>query len=71
MTAGQVVPPHLERLLVLHVSSPELADGLVQWPQTRALIADRLGPTALVVTEENVELLRERLRAAGIALSEL
>jgi hypothetical protein len=42
----------------------------MQWPQTREWIAERLGPTALVVAEENVERLRERLRDAGITLTE-
>jgi hypothetical protein len=53
------------------VADEELADGLMQWPQTRELIAERLGPTALVVAEENVERLRERLRDAGITLAEM
>jgi hypothetical protein len=64
----QASAPRLERPLVLRVASPEVADGLVQWPQTSPLIADRLGPTALVVAEEHVELLRRRLRDAGITL---
>jgi hypothetical protein len=70
MTAGQAEVPQLRRHLVLHVAAEELADGLMQWPQTRELIAERLGPTALVVTEENVAALRERLNAAGITLAE-
>jgi hypothetical protein len=70
MTAGQVTPPQLRRYLVLQVAAEELADGLMQWPQTRELIEDRLGPTALVVAEEHVEKLRERLSAAGIGLTQ-
>jgi hypothetical protein len=70
MTAGQGEAPQLRRHLVLHVADEELADGLMQWPQTRELIAERLGPTALVVAEENVERLRERLHDAGITLTE-
>src|SRR6185437_16208290 len=68
MTAGQGESPQLRRHLVLHVTDEELADGLMQWPQTRELIAERLGPTALAVAEENAEMLRERLREAGITL---
>jgi hypothetical protein len=45
----------------------ELADGLLQWRQTRGLIEARLGPTALA--QEHVDLLRERLRAAGITVA--
>jgi hypothetical protein len=70
MTAGQAEAPRLRRHLVLQVAAEELADGLMQWPQTRELIAERLGPTALVVVEENVTALRERLSAAGIMLAE-
>lgn len=70
MTAGEASAPRLQRHLVMHVAGEELADGLLQWPQTSELIAERLGPTALVVSEENVEALRERLRAAGITLEE-
>ena len=70
MTAGQGEAPRLRRHLVLHIASEELADGIEQWPQTRELIAERLGPTALVVAEENVAALRERLSEAGIPLEE-
>jgi hypothetical protein len=66
LAGGQAPPPELRRHLVLHVATPELADGLVQWPQTRALIAERLGPTALAVAQENVEKLREQLRLLGM-----
>jgi hypothetical protein len=66
---AQAPPPRLQRHLVLHVASEEIADGLMQWPETRALIAERLGPTALAVAEANVTPLRERLREAGIELA--
>jgi hypothetical protein len=70
MTADQMPAPHLRQHLVLHVADEDLADGIAQWPQTRELIAERLGPTALAVAEENVTTLRQRLRAAGIELAE-
>jgi hypothetical protein len=70
MTAGQAEAPRLQRHLVLHVADPEVADGLLQWPETSGLIEAQLGPTALAVAEEKVELLRQRLRAAGIVLAE-
>jgi hypothetical protein len=67
LLAGSQAPaPRLERRLVLQVAGAELADGLLQWPGTRGLIAGRLGPTALVVAEEHAELLRQRLAEAGI-----
>jgi hypothetical protein len=70
LTGAQLPAPQLRRHLVLRVTAPELADGLMQWPETRALIEARLGPTALVVAEEQVEPLRQRLREAGIELEE-
>ena len=52
MAGGEAPPARFQRHLVLHVADEETADGLMQWPQTRELIAARLGPTALVVEEE-------------------
>jgi hypothetical protein len=69
MTADQMEPPRLRRHLVLHVAEEDWADGLVQWSQTRELIEARLGPTTLVVAEQNVGKLRERLNVAGIKIS--
>jgi hypothetical protein len=70
LAGAQMPAPRLRRHLVLHVAAAEVADGLLQWPPTRALIADRLGPTALVVEEENLEALRQRLGEAGITLTD-
>jgi hypothetical protein len=69
MMASEAEAPRLQRHLVLHVADEELADGIVQWPPTGQLIEQRLGPTALVVAEQNVAALREQLRAAGIKLA--
>jgi hypothetical protein len=66
LTGSQSGPVGLQRQLVLSVASPEVADGLQQWPGTRSLIGERLGPTALSIAEEHVEELRERLRGLGI-----
>jgi hypothetical protein len=70
MTGSQLEPPQLQTYLVLRVASAEIADGLMQWPGTRSLIQLRLGPTALVIPEEYVEVLRERLQEAGMELGE-
>ena len=70
MVGGQVDAPFFRRYLVLHLPTPELADGVVQWPETRALVTSRLGPTALVVPEDNALALRERLQRAGIQVTE-
>ncbi len=57
------------RLTVVAVASAGLADGLLQWPQTRHLIEERLGPTALVVAEEKLPELRQSLRALGMEIT--
>jgi Helicase conserved C-terminal domain len=69
LSGSQTPPPALRPQLVLHVATAELADGLLQWPGTRALIRERLGPTALVVAEEDVALLQERLETIGVKIS--
>jgi hypothetical protein len=68
LAAAMVDPPTLRTHLVLHVASAEIADGLQQWPQTRELIAGRLGPTTLAVNEENVPALRAVLLGLGVEL---
>ena len=70
MAGDQMPPSHFQKHLVLHVPNAETADGLMQWPETRELIAARLGPAALAVTEENAEELRRRLKAVGLGLLE-
>jgi hypothetical protein len=69
LVGGELPAPTLARCLVLHVPTPEVADGLMQWPATRELLQARLGPTALVVAEENLAALRESLGLLGITLS--
>ena len=69
LNGSQTPPPVLRSQMVLHAATPELADGLLQWPGTRALIRERLGPTALVIAAEDVELLRERLQVLGVDLT--
>jgi hypothetical protein len=68
MLGSEMDTPTVEQCLVLHVPSEEVADGLIQWPETRSLIEARLGPTALVVAEENLAALREKLAALGVTV---
>jgi hypothetical protein len=68
LTGAQVGSPSLRRHLVLHVEAAELADGLMQWPTTRELIAERLGPTALAVADEDAEELGKRLAELGVSV---
>jgi hypothetical protein len=58
----------VRRQLVLHLPTEELADGLEQWPATRALLGGRLGPTTIALDEEKVAALEEKLRELGISL---
>ncbi len=44
------------------------ADGLMQWPGTHTYFQGRLGPTAIVVAENDVEPLAQVLRDLGIAV---
>jgi hypothetical protein len=69
LTGAESAPPQLKGHLVLHVETEEMADGLMQWPQTRPLIRERLGPTALSVSEEQREALLRKLSELGIILS--
>jgi hypothetical protein len=65
----QLPPPEAARKLVVQFPTPELADGVMQWPETRALVAERLGPTAVVVGEENLDAFRAVMREVGVVLS--
>ena len=68
--SGQQTSARLQRHLVLHVGQVEVADGLMQWPVTRALVEERLGPTSLGVADENLAALRQRLRELGVTVEE-
>ncbi|HMF14904.1 MAG TPA: hypothetical protein VKE94_21460, partial [Gemmataceae bacterium] len=68
LTGAESPSPELRRHLVLTVATEDLADGLLQWPETRELVVARLGPTALIVAEEKVTRLQERLAALGVNL---
>jgi hypothetical protein len=68
LTGAEAPPSELRRQLVLHVLNPELADGLMQWPTTAALIQARLGPTTIAVAERDAEALEQRLAELGIRL---
>ncbi len=64
----QISSPAVSRLLVVRFPSPELTDGAMQWPDTRLLIAERLGPTVVAVDEESLEALRKVLADIGVIL---
>lgn len=65
--SGPTVPASLAtKRLVLQVPNAEIADGLMQWPTTKACIEDRLGLTALAVDEAKLAPLKEVLESLGI-----
>ena len=64
----QLPPPTVARLQVVRLPTPELTDGVTQWPETRALVADRLGPTVVVVDEVSLPAFREVLAGIGVVL---
>jgi hypothetical protein len=66
LTGAEMPSPELQRQIVMRVATADIADGLQQWPGTRSLIQTRLGPTALAIAEDHVEMLTERLTELGI-----
>ena len=69
MTGRETPPLDLQRVVVLRVPTPEVADGLMAWPDTRDLIAERLSPTALVVPADSVVKLRAKLAEIGVPVA--
>jgi hypothetical protein len=68
LSGGQLPPLELRREVVLSTGSPEVADGLFQWPGTRTFLLRRLGPTTLAVAEEELDALLDRLRELGLTV---
>jgi hypothetical protein len=65
--SAAALPPSLAaRRLVVQLPSEAVADGVMQWPVTRKLIEDRLGPTSLAVDEMNLPTLIETLADLGL-----
>jgi hypothetical protein len=69
LTGDRAEPLTVQRQLILNVPEPAIADGLMQWPPTRALIQTRLGPTVLAVDAAHVEELSQRLRPLGLTVT--
>ncbi len=60
--------PVTEVCRIVRLPSVEIADGIVQWPETSDLILDRLGPMVVMIEEENLNPLREVLAGIGVIL---
>jgi hypothetical protein len=68
---GKSLPaPAISRKLVIELPTADLADGLVQWPETRSLVAERLGPQAVAIDDASLEPLRQVLQELGVSLQE-
>jgi hypothetical protein len=68
LSGPEAPPPIVTRLLVVRFPSPELADGAMQWTETRRYISERLGPTIVAVSEEDLASFRSALSQVGIAV---
>lgn len=66
VTGSTAPSPTTEVCRIVKLPSSEIADGILQWPETRGLVQERLGPTTLKVTDEAVKQLRDALAAIGI-----
>jgi hypothetical protein len=69
LVAPQMSPPSVDRLLVVQFVTPEVTDGVMQWPASAGLVRQRLGPTAVVVDEEAFEAFRRVLAEIGVTIS--
>jgi hypothetical protein len=56
----------VQRPIVVQFESETLTEGVCQWPETAALITDRIGPHAVIVSEANLQPLLDKLRSIGI-----
>ncbi len=68
--AGPRVEPFpTRRPVVMTVPTPELLDGLLQHPATGPYLGDRLGPTTVIIPDDDIEGLRRALADLGLALN--
>ena len=66
---GPVLPaPTVGVRLVVEFANPDVADGVMQWPDTRSLVAQRLGPLAVTIDEANLDAFRAALAEAGVTI---
>lgn len=66
LLGSQLPAPQAVRLLVVKLPTVEIADGVVQWPGTRGLVAERLGPLVVSVAEDQLAAFRDALREIGV-----
>ncbi len=69
LLGSQLPAPQAVRLLVVKFPTPEITDGVMQWPATRVLVAERLGPLAVAVAEADFDALKAALGEIGVSLN--
>lgn len=60
--------PRMRTDWIIRLPDESTADGVMQWPATRELIRERLGPTAVVIDDANRGELSAVLKTVGIEL---
>jgi hypothetical protein len=70
LTGDETPPLAIQRLVVVRTPTVEVADGIVSWPETRGLIAERLSATVLAIPADVVDRLRERLASIGVQIGD-
>lgn len=68
MTAKDTEPLTSRRLMVVEVADEEVADGLIQWSETKEFFRERLGPKALVIDEDHLEEVSQVMNSIGIQM---
>ena len=64
--SGRSQPLTTSRPIILRSPTAELLDGLLQHPATRHLLGERLGPTAIILDDRSLDLLRPALLDLGL-----
>ena len=62
------MPGHFGRRLVIQLPTQLVTDGVLQWPTTGRYVEERLGPTALVIADENLSAFQRELKGIGVEL---
>ncbi|MEZ6142697.1 MAG: helicase-associated domain-containing protein [Zavarzinella sp.] len=58
-------------MMVVSVPDSTTAEGLLQWPETKRWISERLGPTSFAVSREFLQPFQETLATLGITCQEI
>lgn len=68
LLSRQLMPPTASRKLVVQFPTVELVNGVVQWPETGPLVAERLGPLALAIDDAAFESLQKAIGELGTGI---